>query len=221
MSGVRERKSPELTAQRAVTSRNIATRERDTRTTKKTGRLILIVGPSGAGKDTLLLEARQHFSGIENVVFCERIITRTGDIGEKHISVSTTEFEHMAASGGFFLFWDAHGLRYGLPAEMRKKLEAGKTVIANVSRRIIDEARGKWLDTLVVNITANRNVLRERLLARGRESTEAIEKRLDRVIACDFPNDASIEEIDNSGMLQPAAEQLIRIIAASMKINRP
>lgn len=202
-----------------VTSGTIVSRESSPSAASGTGKLILIVGPSGVGKDTLLLEARRHFSGNGNVVFCERIITRSGDVGEKHISVSETEFDHIAASDGFFLFWDAHGLRYGIPVEMRDALEAGKTVIANVSRRIIPEARGKWPDTLIVNVTANRDVLRERLMARRRESAEAIEKRLDRTVTCDLPNDASIEEIDNSGALQPAADRMIRIIASALNAS--
>lgn len=205
-----------MTAIKAVSSSNSVSREKEQHIVNEAGTLILIVGPSGAGKDTLLLEAQQHFSGNSNVIFCERIITRSGDIGEKHVSVSKTEFEHMAASGGFFLFWDAHGLRYGLPADMRKALEAGRTVIANASRRVIDEARSKWPDTLIVNVTANRDVLRKRLMARGREDAEAIELRLDRTAACDLPDGASIEEIDNSGALQPAAERMIDIITRTL-----
>lgn len=201
----------------AVSSSNRLSCGEARRIANEAGTLILIVGPSGAGKDTLLSEARRHFSGNGDIIFCERIITRSGDIGEKHISVSETEFEHMAASGGFFLFWDAHGLRYGLPADMRKALEAGRTVIANVSRQVIPEARSKWANTLIVNVTANRDVLRKRLMARGRESAEAIEMRLDRTAACDLSNDGSIEEIDNSGALQPAAERMIGIITKALR----
>jgi ribose 1,5-bisphosphokinase len=219
MSGAQERKSPELTALDALPPGNVASGSSEIRAENQVGTLILVVGPSGSGKDTLLAAARRHFSGTDSVIFCERIITRSGDIGEKHVCVSETEFERMAASGGFFLFWDAHGLSYGIPAEMLTALEAGKTVVANVSRRIIAEAQGKWPHTLIVNVTASRDVLRERLLARGRESAEIVEKRLERAFSAEVPDNGCVEEIDNSGALQPAAERMIAIIGSALNIR--
>lgn len=208
-----------MTALDAVSLNEAVRRERDEHAGKKTGTLILVVGPSGSGKDTLLSEARKHFSGHDEIIFCERVITRSGNVGEKHISVCEAEFVHLAASGGFFLFWDAHGLRYGIPSEMLMALQAGKTVIANVSRRIIPKARSQWRDTLIVNVTASKDVLRERLTARGRESAKAIEQRLERSVSCEVPDDGSTEEIDNSGALQPAADRMIRIIASALNRN--
>lgn len=216
MSGAQERKSPEAAGFEGVPPGGIAPRNFEQPSADEKGTLILVVGPSGAGKDTLLLEARKHFSGNDDIIFCERIITRSGDIGEKHRSVTEAEFERLATSDGFLLFWEAHGLRYGIAAEMLAPLRAGKIVIANVSRRIIHEARGKWPNMLVVNITASKDVLRRRLMARGRESAEAVEKRLERAIRPDLPEDGSVEEIDNSGALQPAADRMIGIIASAL-----
>jgi ribose 1,5-bisphosphokinase len=210
MSGAQERKSPETVGLHAASGRT------GLRDENCGGTLILVAGPSGSGKDTLLSEARRHFSGDSSVIICERIITRSGDVGEKHVCVSEAEFERLAESGGFFLCWDAHGLRYGIPAGMLKALEVGRTVVANVSRRIIPEARSKWPNTLIVNVTASRDVLRERLMARGRESAEAIETRLERAYAGGFPDDGCVEEIDNSGALKPAADTMIRIIASTL-----
>lgn len=180
------------------------------------GTLILVVGPSGAGKDTLLAEARRHFSGNRDVMFCERIITRSGDIGEKHVHATDTEFQRMVDAGGFFLHWDAHELRYGIPAGMLDELRAGRTVIANVSRRVLGEAQKKWPNTIILNVTARKDVLRKRLLGRGRESAEFIDKRLERAFSVALPDEGRIEEIDNSGALQPAARRMIAIIASTL-----
>lgn len=180
------------------------------------GTLILVVGPSGSGKDTLIGEARKHFAQEPKAVFCERTITRSGDIGEKHRCVTEAEFERLAVSGGFFLHWNAHDLRYGIPAAMMGALEAGCTVIANVSRRTISEARYKWPATRIVNVTASREVLRERLAARGRESVEAIEHRLEQAFSAELPCDAHIYEIDNSGVLEPAVKLMIGIITSAL-----
>jgi phosphonate metabolism protein PhnN/1,5-bisphosphokinase (PRPP-forming) len=175
------------------------------------GALILIAGPSGAGKDTLIDAARIHFRPNPLFVFLERVITRADQTGEKHAAVSEADFSRMAQDGGFFLAWEAHGLRYGIPASARQDLASGMTVVVNVSRHVIEEARRKWPRTHVLYVTAAKEVRRERLIGRGRETAESIAKRLERADGYADAEAAWITRIDNSGDL---AGGVARFVAA-------
>lgn len=137
--------------------------------------LVLVAGPSGAGKDTVLAYAKAHLAGYEKVVFPRRVITRPPGPGEDHVCVTEAEF----ASARFALAWEAHGLRYGIPADIERDLAAQRIVIINVSRAVIAEARARF-PCMVVEITAPPEVLAQRLAARGREDASDIAERLRR-----------------------------------------
>ena len=143
-----------------------------------TGRLIAVVGPSGAGKDTVLAGVKAARSDIR---FVRRVITRpTSAGGEDFTGVAEAEFTRMQKQGAFALDWRAHGLCYGIPAEIDKWLAAGQTVAFNGSRAMISAARAVYPELEVILITAPAPVLAARLAARGRETTAEIEARLSR-----------------------------------------
>ena len=98
-----------------------------------------MVGPSGAGKDALLDRARIAFRDDPDMVFARRIVTRTA-VAEDHETMDEAAFARAERDGAFLLSWRAHGLCYGLPAQLRDVLDAGRTVVANVSRGVIGEA---------------------------------------------------------------------------------
>ena len=154
--------------------------------------LVLVVGPSGVGKDTLLEGARKALPGAR---FVRRIITRPATAGgEDHEAVSDAEFSRRA----FALQWEAHGLRYGIPAGIVDDLAVGRLVIANVSRGVIAEAVARF-GARVVEVTAPPEVLAARLAARGRETAADVQARLARLVpvgaaAIQVMNDGSVEE---------------------------
>ena len=75
------------------------------------GKLLLIVGPSGAGKDILIDGLRSAVREDEGFVFPGRLITRPADaIGEAHLAITTKQFEQMQAAGRFAFHWHAHNL---------------------------------------------------------------------------------------------------------------
>lgn len=176
-----------------------------------TGRLVLVVGPSGAGKDTLINAARVTFAGKAGISFCERHITRADQTGEPHRALSDVEFARLARDGRFFLSWRAHGLSYGIGADVLDRLQSGETVVVNASRRIVEEARRKWPATIVLHVTASPDVLRERLLRRGREDPAAVDERLRRATQIGCPRPEGCIEVDNSGAL---ADSVVRFNAA-------
>ena len=179
----------------------------------KPGRLILVVGPSGAGKDSLIEGARAALAGHPRFVFARRIITRPSDPGsEDHATLSDAAFEQQRAAGAFFLWWDAHGLRYALPGAIADDLAAGRTVIANVSRAVIDAARARHPATTVVVVTAPPAVLARRLAARGREDAADVAARLAR--AADQPSGPGVVTIVNDSTLDSAVARFLEVLKA-------
>ncbi|MEC8204607.1 MAG: phosphonate metabolism protein/1,5-bisphosphokinase (PRPP-forming) PhnN, partial [Pseudomonadota bacterium] len=143
------------------------------------GILFLVVGPSGAGKDTLMDGARARLADDARFVFARRAITRPADAGgEDHEAVDIAEFERRREAGGFLAYWQAHDLSYGLPIALEKQLASGKNVLANVSRAVIPEILARYSSTKVVEITAPPEILAARLGTRGRESEDDIKQRL-------------------------------------------
>lgn len=134
------------------------------------GRIILIVGPSGAGKDRLLVGVREQFAGDSSYIFPRRVVTRPASEFEDHDSISEELFDLAVAAGDFAFWWNAHGLRYGIPASVDAEIRAGRNVICNTSRAIVPHLRGRYLRAIVVLVTAPEVVLAARLAARGRIS---------------------------------------------------
>jgi ribose 1,5-bisphosphokinase len=175
------------------------------------GRLVLVVGPSGAGKDTLIDAVRAACRHDAGVVFPRRVITRPSSIAEDHDTLSDAGFDQAAASGAFALSWTAHGLKYGVSRSIDDDMRAGRSVVCNVSRTVIGQARDRYAGVTVALVTAPPDILMARLAARARGSDGAIMDRVRRTIATgDEKPDVVIE---NTGSVASAAEALLRVIS--------
>lgn len=163
-----------------------------------TGRLFAVVGPSGAGKDTLLAAAA---AARPDLTIARRVITRPAEAGgEPFEGVSPAEFAARAAAGAFALSWSAHGLHYGIPAGIDATLAAGRDVAFNGSRAVLEEAARRYPGLTVIHVTAPAPVLAARLAARGRESADDIAARLARA-AFTLPPGLTVRVVDNGGPL--------------------
>lgn len=177
------------------------------------GQLIAVVGPSGAGKDTLIDATRR---ARPDLLVVRRVITRPGESGgEDFEGVTDSEFASRKARGEFALDWRAHGLRYGLPALQIAEHLSGRDVLFNGSRAALEQAVLLFPHLRVIRVSAPSAVLRDRLLARGRETAADIEARIARV-SHDVPAGLPVTDVVNGGSL---ADGTARFLAALQPVS--
>ncbi|GLQ86856.1 phosphonate metabolism protein/1,5-bisphosphokinase (PRPP-forming) PhnN [Dyella flagellata] len=174
------------------------------------GHLYYVMGPSGAGKDSVLAWVREH--GIAHGVVCaHRYITRPAHAGgENHVALSEAEFQLREQRGLFALTWQAHGLHYGIGNEVALWLARGADVLVNGSRGALALACERFPALRPVLITASPQAIASRLAARGRESEQDITARLARMDA--YPIPAGSVVIQNDGSIADAGSSLLRAI---------
>lgn len=173
------------------------------------GRLFAVVGPSGAGKDTLMAAAKARCDDLHLV---RRVITRAKTAGgEDYEGVSQEAFDRRKAAGDFVLDWTAHGLCYGIPKSIEREIANGRVVLFNCSRGVLRQAWEVFSDLTVIHVTAAPSVLAARLAARGRESAADISARLARA-AYELPQGPPVRVVDNSGSLDDAVVAFLATI---------
>ncbi|HQR85323.1 MAG: hypothetical protein B7Y59_07490 [Burkholderiales bacterium 35-55-47] len=177
-------------------------------------RLIYVVGPSGAGKDSVLSWLRQHTPLTAPVHWAKRTIDRPKvDLpnAEDHFPVDAETFERMVADGEFAMQWEANTHRYGIRSDELKHLSYPSwCVIVNGSRAHLPTAARAFSGLTVLHVTASTEVLRQRLVSRGREPEEAINARLMRTVPISIPAGSNLIEIINNSTLDDAGAELLK-----------
>ena len=176
-----------------------------------TGRLVYCMGPSG--KDSLLGWLRTHLPQPCPVHWAQRTISRAATSGGvAHDSVSRQALAALRSEHAFALHWQANGLGYGVRHAQLAPLAQGHWVLLNGSRANLPEALARFPHLVAVHITASPQVLRERLLSRGRETREEVEARVQRALAYTPPPGAARLEVHNDGALDDAGQRLLNAL---------
>ena len=175
------------------------------------GAFVCVVGPSGAGKDSLLSHARAMLQGNDAIVFPRRLVTRASNASEYHDTITQEAFDAGVRDDTFSLHWQAHGLSYALPLSVKHAIEAGKVVVCNVSRAVIPDILERFGRVYVVLITAPPTVIMERLRQRGRETGASIAARMERSkrLSAVLTPDLTIM---NTGPVEIGGERLSRFL---------
>jgi len=172
------------------------------------GAFVAVVGASGVGKDALIAYAHARTS--DTVRYPRRTVTRPSGPGEDHDPLDPDAFAAAARAGAFAVLWHAHGLDYGIPAHVDDEVRAGMTVVANVSRGVLEELAERYDRLVVVRVTVPDAVRAERLRTRRRESGDAVTARLERP---DPAPDHQVDvEIPNDGPLEIGGEALLATV---------
>lgn len=181
---------------------------------------MLVVGPSGAGKDALIDAARAAHADDDTLVFARRVITRPALAGaEDHDTLDDAAFAEAEAAGAFLLSWRAHGLAYGVPCGLVGDLAGGRSVVVNVSRRVIGDAEAFGAPVAVLNVTAAPEILAARIARRGRESAAEIALRLKREAPITATT-ARVFEVRNEGTLEAGAAAFLAALAEARASRR-
>ena len=176
------------------------------------GHLVLVVGPSGAGKDSVMMGAREVLKGDGSVIFPRRFVTRLSNPdAEDHISMTEMEFALAVAEGAFALWWRAHGNSYGIGSFIESHLDSGATVVVNCSRASIADACERFVNVTVAEITAPEEILVSRIVARGRETAEQARDRVQRKVP-DCPAGVRVERIVNDGAMADAVTKFAALL---------
>jgi len=177
--------------------------------------LFYVMGPSGSGKDSLLRALRERLRREDRIVVAHRYITRAADANEASVALSAEEFHRRIDLGCLALHWNSHGLHYGIGVEIEQWLAQDLKVIVNGSREYLPHAVARYPQLCAVHVRVQPDVLAERLRQRGRESEDAIAKRLARATqAFEVPAGCRMVEIDNSGDLVDSAAAFARLVGA-------
>ncbi|MES2730554.1 MAG: phosphonate metabolism protein/1,5-bisphosphokinase (PRPP-forming) PhnN [Bacteroidota bacterium] len=177
------------------------------------GKLFYVIGPSGAGKDSVMTYAREKIDGQLPVLFAHRYITRPADAGgENHVYLSPNEFLKRKALGLFALDWQSHGNFYGIGTEINTWLAGGATVVVNGSREYLPTATERFPQMWVVLISVSPEVLYQRLVARRRETMEEINCRIERSQQISAISHPRVLHLTNDTILEETGAKFIDLI---------
>ena len=165
--------------------------------------IFAVVGPSGAGKDTLIRGALAQRPDLRLV---RRVITRPTEAGSEDFEgVTPDDFARRQTQGDFTLHWEAHGLSYGIP---KAQIDGPGDVIFNGSRAALPLAVKAFPSLRVILVTAPDAILAARLAGRGRESAADIEARLKRA-AFTLPEGITAETVLNDSTAEAGIARLL------------
>jgi guanylate kinase len=182
-------------------------------------RAFVITGPSGVGKGTLIRGVMDRVGGLELSVSATTRPPRVGECdGVDYHFLSREEFDRRVAAGEFLEHADYAGNHYGtLRSELEDRLRAGHPVVLEIEVQGARQVRGAMPEALQVFIAPpSLDALRTRLIARGTDDVEEVERRL-RVAEGELAAQPEFGHVVVNDRLDEALEQLTEIVTRGLE----
>ncbi|NET00567.1 MAG: guanylate kinase [Sphaerospermopsis sp. SIO1G1] len=147
------------------------------------GKLIVLTGPSGVGKGTLMQKLLERHPELYYSVSATTRSPRPGEVdGKNYYFISRNQFEKLVAQGEFLEWAEFAGNYYGTPrTEVLQKINSGKLVILEIELEGARQIRHSYPNALSIFILPPTfSELENRIRGRGQDSEEAISRRLTR-----------------------------------------
>jgi guanylate kinase len=181
-------------------------------------RVFVITGPSGVGKGTLIRGLMERLPQLQLSVSATTRRARPGERdGVDYYFLSPEEFERRVRAGSFVEHADYAGRRYGtLRSELDGRIGAGVPVVLEIEVQGARQVRAAMPEALEVFIAPpSLEALRARLLGRGADGPEEVERRL-RVAEQELRAKSEFAHVVVNDRLEEALEQLAGIVSAAL-----
>ena len=182
-------------------------------------RVFVITGPSGVGKGTLIRGLMERLPQLELSVSATTRPARPGEQdGIDYHFLAPEEFERRVQEGGFVEHADYAGRRYGtLRDELDGRVRAGVPLVLEIEVQGARQVRAALPEALQVFIAPpSLDALRTRLIGRGADGPEEVERRL-RVAEQELAAQSEFAHVVVNDRLEEALEQLIAIVAGALE----